>query len=180
MNLPNKLTILRALMVPVFVFFILYPVEQEMLFSLIALFLFCAASFTDYLDGHIARKRNLVTNFGKFMDPLADKLLVCSALICMIPLSRLPAWYVIILISREFIISGFRLIAVEQNVVIAASYFGKLKTVSQMVMIILLILQLPALHFVNLLFIYLSLILTIVSLIDYLYKNRKVLQEGGF
>ena len=107
-------------------------------------------------------------------------MLVCSALICMIPLSRLPAWYVIILISREFIISGFRLIAVEQNVVIAASYFGKLKTVSQMVMIILLILQLPALHFVNLLFIYLSLILTIVSLIDYVYKNRKVLQEGGF
>ena len=180
MNLPNKLTILRALMVPVFVFFILYPAEQEMLFRLIALFLFCTASFTDYLDGHIARKWNLVTNFGKFMDPLADKLLVCSALICMIPLSRLPAWYVIILISREFIISGFRLIAVEQNVVIAASYFGKLKTVSQMVMIILLILQLPALHFVNLLFIYLSLILTIVSLIDYLYKNRKVLQEGGF
>ena len=175
MNLPNKLTILRALMVPVFVFFILYQTEQEMLFRLIALFLFCTASFTDYLDGHIARKRNLVTNFGKFMDPLADKLLVCSALICMIPLSRLPAWYVIILISREF-----RLIAVEQNVVIAASYFGKLKTVSQMVMIILLILQLPALHFVNLLFIYLSLILTIVSLIDYVYKNRKVLQEGGF
>ena len=167
-------------MVPVFVFFMLYPAENEMLFRLIALLLFCFASFTDYLDGYIARKRKLVTNFGKFMDPLADKLLVSAALICMIPLSLLPAWYVIILISREFIISGFRLIAVEQNLVIAASYFGKLKTVSQMLMIILLILQIPALHFVTIIFVYLSLILTIASLIDYLYKNRRVLQEGGF
>ena len=180
MNLPNKLTILRALMVPVYVFFMLFPAENELLFRWIACAVFCIASFTDFLDGYIARKRNLVTNFGKFMDPLADKLLVCAAIICMIPLSYLPAWYVIILISREFIISGFRLIAVEQNVVIAASYFGKFKTVSQMVMIILLILQIPALNLVTTVFVYLSLALTIVSLIDYLYKNRSVLEEGGF
>ena len=174
MNLPNKLTILRALMVPVYVFFMLFPAENELLFRWIACAVFCIASFTDFLDGYIARKRNLVTNFGKFMDPLADKLLVCAAMICMIPLSYLPAWYVIILISR------FRLIAVEQNVVIAASYFGKFKTVSQMVMIILLILQIPALNLVTTVFVYLSLALTIISLIDYLYKNRSVLEEGGF
>lgn len=107
MNLPNKLTILRALMVPVFVFFMLYPAENEMLFRLIALLLFCFASFTDYLDGYIARKRKLVTNFGKFMDPLADKLLVSAALICMIPLSLLPAWYVIILISESLLSPDF-------------------------------------------------------------------------
>ena len=171
MNLPNKLTILRALMVPVYVFFMLFPAENELLFRWIACAVFCIASFTDFLDGYIARKRNLVTNFGKFMDPLADKLLVCAAMICMIPLSYLPAWYVI---------SGFRLIAVEQNVVIAASYFGKFKTVSQMVMIILLILQIPALNLVTTGFVYLSLALTIISLIDYLYKNRSVLEEGGF
>lgn len=180
MNLPNKLTILRALLVPVFVFFMLFPAENDLLFRLVAEVIFCLASFTDFLDGYIARKRKLVTNFGKFMDPLADKLLVCAALICMIPLSYLPAWYVIILISREFIISGFRLIAVEQNIVIAASYFGKFKTVSQMLMIILLILQVPALSLVTDILVYLSLALTIISLIDYLYKNRRVLEEGGF
>lgn len=180
MNLPNKLTILRALLVPVFVFFMLFPAENDLLFRLIAEVIFCIASFTDFLDGYIARKRKLVTNFGKFMDPLADKLLVCAALICMIPLSYLPAWYVIILISREFIISGFRLIAVEQNIVIAASYFGKFKTVSQMLMIILLILQVPALSLVTDILVYLSLALTIISLMDYLYKNRRVLEEGGF
>jgi len=179
-NLPNKLTILRALLVPVFVFFMLFPAENDLLFRLIAEVIFCLASFTDFLDGYIARKRKLVTNFGKFMDPLADKLLVCAALICMIPLSYLPAWYVIILISREFIISGFRLIAVEQNLVIAASYFGKFKTVSQMFMIILLILQVPALSLVTEILVYLSLALTIISLMDYLYKNRRVLEEGGF
>ena len=180
MNLPNKLTILRALLVPVFVFFMLFPAENDLLFRLIAEVIFCLASFTDFLDGYIARKRKLVTNFGKFMDPLADKLLVCAALICMIPLSYLPAWYVIILISREFIISGFRLIAVEQNLVIAASYFGKFKTVSQMFMIILLILQVPAFSLVTEILVYLSLALTIISLMDYLYKNRRVLEEGGF
>ena len=105
----------------------------------ICLAIFVAASVTDWFDGHLARKYNLITNFGKFMDPLADKLLVCSAMICMIELDRLPAWVVIIIIGREFIISGFRLIAAENGIVIAANYWGKFKTVSQMIMIILLI-----------------------------------------
>ena len=172
MNLPNKLTLLRALMVPVFVFFMLFPTENVVLFRILACAVFCVASFTDFLDGYIARKEHLVTNFGKFMDPLADKLLVSSALICMVPLSYLPAWYVIVLIAREF--------AAEQNVVIAASYFGKFKTACQMVMIILLILQLPALAVLTKTLVVLSFILTIVSLLDYLYKNRSILQEGGF
>lgn len=180
MNLPNKLTLLRALMVPVFVFFMLFPTENVVLFRILACAVFCVASFTDFLDGYIARKEHLVTNFGKFMDPLADKLLVSSALICMVPFSYLPAWYVIVLIAREFVISGFRLIAAEQNVVIAASYFGKFKTACQMIMIILLILQLPTLEVLTKTLVVLSFILTIVSLLDYLYKNRSILQEGGF
>ncbi len=114
-------------------------VERQIVISLLSFLL--AASITDWFDGYLARKNNLVTNFGKFMDPLADKLLVCSAMICMIELGRLPAWFVIIIIGREFIISGFRLIAAENGIVIAANYWGKFKTVSQMIMIILLILQ---------------------------------------
>ena len=180
MNLPNKLTLIRALMVPLFVFFMLFPAENELLFRLLAWGTFCLASFTDFLDGYIARKRKLVTNFGKFMDPLADKLLVCSALICLIPLGELPAWYVVILIGREFVISGFRLVAADHNIVIAASIFGKAKTASQMIMIILLLLQIPALAFVNQIFIVLSLVLTILSLVDYVYKNHRVISEGGF
>ena len=140
-NLPNKLTIMRAVMVPFFVAALLWKDGAVFSLRIIALVLFCAASFTDYLDGHIARKYNLVTNFGKFMDPLADKLLVCSALICMVQLGQLPAWIVIIIIAREFIISGFRLVASDQGVVIAASMWGKSKTVSQMITIILLILN---------------------------------------
>ena len=140
MNLPNKLTILRVLMIPFFVFFMLvdfgYPGR------IAALVLFCAASFTDFLDGFIARKYHLVTNFGKFMDPLADKLLVCSALICFVGKGELAAWIVIIIMAREFIISGFRLVASDNGVVIAANMWGKLKTVSQMIMIILIILDL--------------------------------------
>ena len=183
MNIANFFTATRMIAAPLFIMLYYLPryvgiSEQTVILILVPLFIYM--EFTDFLDGYIARKRNLVTNFGKFMDPLADKLLVCAAMICMIPLSYLPAWYVIILISREFIISGFRLIAVEQNVVIAASYFGKFKTVSQMVMIILLILQIPALNLVTTGFVYLSLALTIISLIDYLYKNRSVLEEGGF
>ena len=175
MNLPNKLTILRALMVPVFVFFILYPAEQEMLFRLIALFLFCTASFTDYLDGHIARKRNLVTNFGKFMDPLADKLLVCSALICFVELRQISAVVVIIIIAREFVISGFRLVAADAGVVIAASWWGKLKTVSQMIAVILMIIHLQPLIFITRAMVIVMTALTVISLIDYLAKNHGVL-----
>ena len=142
----------------------------------ISLALFVVASVTDWFDGYLARKNNLVTNFGKFMDPLADKLLVCSAMICMIELNRLPAWFVIIIIGREFIISGFRLIAAENGIVIAANYWGKFKTASQMIMFILLILHFDGI-FVTLeqLFIWLSLALTIISLITYIWQNKSVL-----
>lgn len=138
MNLPNKLTVLRVLMIPFFVVFMLMDIVPGM-DKWIALAIFVIASLTDLLDGKIARKYNLVTNFGKFMDPLADKLLVSSAMICLVEMGRLPAWIVIIIISREFIISGFRLVASDSGIVIAASYWGKFKTVFQMAMIIVLI-----------------------------------------
>ena len=142
----------------------------------ISLTLFVVASVTDWFDGYLARKNNLVTNFGKFMDPLADKVLVCSAMICMIDLKRLPAWFVIIIIAREFIISGFRLIAAENGIVIAANYWGKFKTASQMIMIILLILHFDGIFVIlEQIFIWLSLALTIISLITYIWQNRTVL-----
>lgn len=179
MNLPNKLTVLRVIMVPFFVFFMLTDTGGAAN-KWIALVLFCAASLTDMLDGKIARARNLVTNFGKFMDPLADKLLVCSAMICMIPSGKLAAWFVIIIIGREFIISGFRLVASDNGIVIAASYWGKFKTVAQMFMIILLIMDLGGgFHVAETILIWVSLILTIVSLIDYVAKNVQVLTQGG-
>ena len=176
-NLPNKLTIMRAVMVPFFVAALLWKDGAVFSLRIIALVLFCAASFTDYLGGHIARKYNLVTNFGKFMDPLADKLLVCSALICMVQLGQLPAWIVIIIIAREFIISGFRLVASDQGVVIAASMWGKSKTVSQMITIILLILNFTEgpLYQLTRIMIVVMTVLTVVSLVDYLAKNRNVL-----
>ena len=146
----------------------------------ISFVIFAAASITDWFDGYLARKNNLVTNFGKFMDPLADKLLVCSAMICMIELGRLPAWIVIVIIAREFIISGFRLIAAENGVVIAANYWGKFKTVSQMVMIILLILNVGEIYggfwdILTQIFIWLSVALTVISLVTYIMQNRGVL-----
>ena len=179
MNLPNKLTTLRVIMIPFFVFFLLWQNGENRTFRMIALALFIIASLTDLLDGKIARKYNLVTNFGKFMDPLADKLLVCSALICLIELNALPAWMVIVIISREFIISGFRLIASDNGVVIAASYWGKFKTTFQMISVVLLILDIPALAFVTTICVWIALLLTIVSLVDYIYKNHKILTEGS-
>lgn len=176
MNLPNKLTTLRVIMIPFFVFFLLWQNGENRTFRMIALALFIIASLTDLLDGKIARKYNLVTNFGKFMDPLADKLLVCSALICLIELNALPAWMVIVIISREFIISGFRLIASDNGVVIAASYWGKFKTTFQMVSVVLLILDIQALAFVTTICVWIALLLTIVSLVDYIYKNHKILR----
>ena len=140
MNLPNKLTIFRVILIPFFVFFLLTDVLGAG-GDYLALVIFIVASLTDMLDGKIARKYNLVTNFGKFMDPLADKLLVCSAMICLVDLRLLPSWIVIIIIAREFIISGFRLIAAEHQIVIAASMWGKFKTTFQMAMIILIILN---------------------------------------
>lgn len=178
MNLPNKLTVLRVIMVPFFVLFMLTDLGGEA-GKWIALVIFCLASLTDMLDGKIARARNLVTNFGKFMDPLADKLLVCSALICLIELGQLPSWMVIIIVSREFIISGFRLIAAEQGIVIAASYWGKFKTTFQMIAVILMIVDLPVLHILTVACTWIALVLTVVSLVDYIAKNHKVLTEGA-
>ncbi len=180
MNLPNKLTVLRVLMIPFFVVFMLTDLAGEAS-KYIALALFCIASFTDFLDGHLARKHNLVTNFGKFMDPLADKLLVCSAMICLIETGKLAAWIVLIIIAREFIISGFRLVASDNGIVIAASYWGKFKTVSHMAMIILLILDIqnPAMQTLTTVIVWIGLALTIISLVDYVWKNKQVLTQGG-
>lgn len=175
MNTPNKLTVARMIIVP-FLVLVLLTGWGGTANPYIALVLFAAASITDWFDGYLARKYNLVTNFGKFMDPLADKLLVCSAMICMIELGRLPAWIVIIIIAREFIISGFRLIAAENGIVIAANYWGKFKTVSQMIMIILLILHFGGIFLIlENIFIWLSLILTVISLITYIWQNKSVL-----
>ena len=176
MNLPNKLTVLRVIMVPFFVFFMLTGVGGAAN-KWIALIIFCVASLTDMLDGKIARARNLVTNFGKFMDPLADKLLVCSALICFVELDKLPAWMVIIIIAREFIISGFRLVASDNGIVIAASYWGKFKTTFQMVMICLMIANIEALSVLTTIVMWVALVLTVVSLVDYLMKNKDVLKD---
>ena len=178
MNLPNKLTVLRVIMIPVFLVFLLTDCAADAS-KYIAAAVFVLASLTDMLDGRIARKYNLVTNFGKFMDPLADKLLVCSALIAFVELGYLPAWIVIIIISREFIISGFRLIAADKGVVIAANYWGKFKTTFQMIMTILLILQLdyPYADTVEWIFVYIALALTVISLVDYIYKNIGVMSD---
>lgn len=179
MNLPNKITLARVFMIPVFLFFMLTDFLTYGKYIAVAVFII--ACLTDALDGYIARKNNLITNFGKFMDPLADKLLVCSALICFVELKLVPAWIIIVIISREFIISGFRLVASDSGVVIAASYWGKFKTISQMVMSILLIINIDNTLFNALeqIFIYLALMLTVISLIDYLWKNKSVITEGG-
>ena len=178
MNLPNKLTVARVILIPFFVFFLLFDSSNDA-FKWTALAIFIIASLTDMLDGKIARKYNLITDFGKFMDPLADKLLVCSAMICLIQTKQLYAWFVIIIVAREFIISGFRLIAAENGIVIAANIFGKLKTVSQMIMIIILVANLPFtwLQVLGQIFIWVSLILTILSLVIYIYQNIDVLKE---
>ena len=178
MNLPNKLTIMRVILIPFFVFFLLSPYFPAY-GNYIAVAIFIVASLTDMLDGKIARQYNLVTKFGKFMDPLADKLLVCSAMICLIELDRLAAWIVIVIIAREFIISGFRLVASDNGVVIAASYWGKFKTTFQMLMVIVLILdiQMPFFQILGTVLTYVALILTVVSLIDYIVKNKDVLKD---
>ena len=163
-------------MIPVFVLFMLVPIAGDA-DKWIALALFITASLTDLLDGHLARKYNLVTNFGKFMDPLADKLLVCSALICLVELGRIPAWIVIIIIAREFIISGFRLIASDNGVVIAASYWGKFKTTFQMIMICLMIANLAPLDLLTAIVMWAALLLTVISLVDYLVKNKEIMKE---
>lgn len=185
MNLPNKLTVLRAVMIVPFVVILLGGEAgwfgEGRLSDLVALVIFVVASLTDFLDGKIARKYNLVTNFGKFMDPLADKILVCAAMIALVEMHRIPAWAVIIIISREFIISGFRLIASDNRVVIAASYWGKFKTTVQMLMVCLMIVNLGAdyawAQVLTDAVMWVALALTVVSLADYLVKNKDVLKE---
>ena len=179
MNLPNKLTIVRVCLIPFFVAALLFDHGNNYTMRIVANVLFIIASLTDLFDGKIARKYNMVTNFGKFMDPLADKLLVCSALICLIELGQLAAWVVIIIISREFIISGFRLVAADNGVVIAASYWGKFKTTFQMIAVILLIFDIPALRLVANITVVIAVALTIISLVDYVAKNYRILTEGG-
>ncbi len=184
MNLPNRLTTFRMIIVPFFVLFML--LDPGLWAVILSLVLFIAASLTDLLDGRISRKRNLVTNFGKFMDPLADKLLVCCALVCLMARGKVFAWVVIIIVAREFVISGFRLIAAEHQIVIAAGIWGKLKTVFQMAAIILLLLScawnpgIAGIHPISLIgdiAIYVATALAIVSMIDYLARNRDVLKE---
>ncbi|MBU5478932.1 CDP-diacylglycerol--glycerol-3-phosphate 3-phosphatidyltransferase [Eubacterium sp. MSJ-13] len=180
MNLPNKITMLRVIMIPFFAFFMLTDMVEGSKY--IAAAIFIIASLTDTLDGFIARKYNLVSNFGKFMDPLADKLLVSTALICFvsIPDNPMPVWGVIVIISREFIISGFRLVAANEGIVLAASWWGKVKTTVQMVMSVLLIVNFDGevIDVIENIFIYAAIALTVISLIDYLVKNWKVLDDG--
>lgn len=187
LNLPNKLTILRTILIPFFLTALLCDEKYGGFIpygNWIALAIFAAASITDMLDGKIARKYDLVTNFGKFMDPLADKLLVSSAMIAFVDIGRIPCWIVIVIIAREFIISGFRLVAADNGIVIAAGIWGKIKTAEQMVMLCIMIVDFASIFpnaasgiyaFENVL-IYIALILTIVSLIDYLVHNRGVLK----
>ena len=175
MNLPNKLTVLRVVLVPFFVAALLISKSVEPM-KWAALVLFIVASLTDLLDGKIARKYNLVTTFGKFMDPLADKVLTISGMICLIELGRIPSWIVVIIVAREFIISGFRLIATEHGIVIAANYWGKFKTTFQMIMIILMIMNLPALSLVTDIVMWIALLLTIISLATYIMQNMEVVR----
>ena len=182
MNLPNKLTVMRVAAVPFFVALMLVPISGapcEGWCKWTALALFIIASLTDLVDGKLARKYGLVTNFGKFMDPLADKLLVCSALICLVELSRIPAWVVIIIIAREFVISGIRLIAADDGVVISASKWGKVKTVFQMIMVGFMIGNLPIFDLLTALLMWIALALTLISLVDYIAKNIGIFKKLG-
>lgn len=180
MNLPNKLTILRMCLVPVFVLILMLSNKTDSTFlRVLPLIIFIAASITDTLDGQIARKRNLITDFGKFIDPLADKLLVCSALICFVELGRLDSWFVLIIIAREFIISGFRMLAASKGITIAANIWGKLKTVTQMLLVIFILCEfagiLSFLNYLILPFIIIVTILTLLSLATYILDNKKVI-----
>ena len=176
MNLPNKLTILRILMIPAVVVFLLcFEGNWAMIAAAVCYIL---AAVTDFFDGKIARKYNLVTNFGKFMDPLADKLLVCSTLVCMTALGHAAAWAVIVIIAREFAISGFRLIAVERGVVIAAGKSGKIKTTLQNIWCVGMLIPLDTAWWKLLITIVmiLAVIFTVYSFVEYIIKNRQVLK----
>ena len=175
MNIANKITLVSIFLVPVFVLFMLTDFTEYN--SLIAFIVFVIATITDKIDGTIARKYNLVTDFGKFLDPIADKLLVSSALICLTADGTLPAWITIVIIGREFIISAFRLVCADTGKTVAATWWGKSKTIAQMVTIIVLLLNIPQLAILETILIYVSLALTIISLVDYFVKNINVLKE---
>ena len=177
MNVPNRLTILRVIIIPLFVVVMLCPAFPYS--DYVAGGLFIAACVTDFFDGYLARKYNQVTTFGKFMDPLADKLLVSAALICFLADadSAMPVWAVIVIISREFIISGFRLVASDNGVVIAANYWGKFKTTFQMAAVCLLIVDIAVLQVLTQIILWIAVILTVVSLVDYLAKNKEVMKD---
>ena len=172
MNLPNKLTFMRILLVPVFVILMYCDFANARLF---ATAVFAIASFTDFLDGYLARRDNLVTNFGKFADPLADKILVCSALICLTGIQDIPAWGVIIIIAREFAVTGLRVIAASENITIAASKLGKIKTVTQLFSMLFLLTDITSLYKPGLYLFYIAVAFTVISGVDYFYKNIKVL-----
>ena len=175
MNIANKITLVRIFLVPFFVLFKLTdftPYNDIIAFAIIVI-----ATITDKLDGSIARKYNLVTDFGKFLDPIADKLLVSSALICLTTEGKIPPWVTIVIIGREFIISAFRLVCADTGKTVAATWWGKSKTIAQMVTIIVLLLNIPQLDILGTILIYVSLALTIISLVDYFVKNINVLKE---
>ena len=177
-NVPNQLTIARICMIPLVVVLILWVPKP--LGNILSMIVFILACLTDAADGYIARRYNYITTFGKFMDPLADKLLVISAMICLVDLGRLESWIVILIIAREFIISGFRLIAVEKGVVIAANFWGKIKTISQMLMVILMLGNFGGfLSLAAQILKWISLVLTLVSLGTYLIQNRNVLKDNN-
>ena len=184
MNIANKLTLARIVLIPVYIVFLLADITKY--HFLIATLIFIAASITDYYDGKLARKHHLVTDFGKFADPVADKLLVLSAMICFVQIQMMPAWICIIITAREVAISGFRLVCSGNGTVIAASILGKFKTVTQMAFIILTTLNFPyylsetapgfchVIEIIRTIVMYLALFMTVISMIDYFYKNREV------
>lgn len=177
MNLANKITLIRVLMIPLFMIILFFDSKVN---NYLATLIFVIASATDGLDGYIARSRNQVTTFGKFVDPLADKLLVSTALISLIQLGKVPAWIVVIVIAREFTITGFRIIAASEGITIAASPLGKIKTITQLIAITVLLIDDFPFSLVNfpfdIIMLYISLIFTVLSGIDYIYKNRQVLK----
>ncbi|MCI9596339.1 MAG: CDP-diacylglycerol--glycerol-3-phosphate 3-phosphatidyltransferase [Firmicutes bacterium] len=173
MNLPNKLTLLRIIAIPVFI------VVLMMGYGYAATVIFIAAALTDMLDGKIARKYDLVTNFGKLMDPLADKLLVMSALVCLVELGSVPGWMVIVILAREFAVTGLRQVAASEGIVIAAGTTGKIKTITQMIAIPLLLLDNWPGRYIGVpldqIFLWIAVIMTIISGVEYIIKNKQLL-----
>lgn len=181
MNLPNKITMLRFLLVPVFV--IVVALWHNWVGDLVALLIFAVASLTDAIDGHLARSRNLVTDFGKFMDPLVDKILVTSALIALVGMDRIAFWVVVVILAREFAITGLRTIVVEKGIVLAASPLGKIKTITQMLAVCFLFIYtapfLPTQVFfiIGQVLMYIALIMTVWSGVDYIIKCKEVFKD---